>query len=114
MHSLLSRWLEKRGVKSADDLDNTPMPDGSPTELEIYNEYKKGLTKEDLTMEDLENYCLGQVSIIEAKWADYNVDKAKKAELLPYHTIYKAILNVIKGPVAVREAMEKQLEQLTK
>lgn len=114
MHSLLNKWLEKMGVKSPDELDNTPMPDGSPTELEVFNEYKAGLAKKDLTLDDLKNYCTAQVSVIEAKWADYGLDQTKKAQFIPYYTVYKAMINVIDGPVAVREAMEKQLENLTK
>jgi len=114
MHDLLRKWLNKKGVKDPSELDNTPMPDGSPTELDVYNEYKAGLAKKDLTIEDLKKYCLGQISFIEAKWADYDIDNNKKAQLLPYHTVYKALINVIDGPIAVREAMEKQLEQLTK
>jgi hypothetical protein len=113
MHNLLTKWLEKRGVKSPDELDNTPMPDGSPTELEVFNEYKAGLAKQDLTLEDLKNYCLAQISVIESKWADYSIDDSKKSQLIPYHTVYKTLINVIDGPVAVRTAMEKQLEKLT-
>lgn len=114
MHDLLRKWLNKKGVKDQSELDNTPMPDGSPTELDVFNEYKAGLAKKDLTVDDLKNYCLGQVGYIEVKWADYALDDAKKAQLIPYHTVYKALVNVIEGSVATREAMEKQLENLIK
>jgi len=114
MHKLLEKWLNKQGVKSPDELDNTPMPDGSPTELETFNEYRRGLAKQDLTLEDLKNFCLSQVSVIEYKWADYDLDARKKAEFIPYHTVYKILISVIDGPVANREAMEVQLEKLTK
>ena len=114
MHDLLNKWLHKRGFKSPDELSNEPMPDGSPTELDVFNEYKAGLAKKDLTLDDLKQYCLAQVSVIESKWADYAVDEARKAQLIPYHTVYKTLVSVIDGPVATRTAMEKQLEQLTK
>ena len=114
MHKLLQKWLDQRGIEKVEELDNTPMPDGSPTERETFNEYKQALMKKELTLQDFSNYCKRQVGIIEARWADYMVSNQIKAELIPYHTVYKTMVAIIDSPVANREALIEQLEQLTK
>lgn len=112
MHKLLTKWLQQRGINSPEDLDNTPMPDGSPTERQVFEEYRKALVKDELTVADIRSFCESQISNIENKWAD--IEFNKKVELIPYHTVYKALINTIDGDKSVREAMERQLESLTK
>lgn len=114
MHALLNKFLDKAGVKSPEELDNTPMPDGSPTERETFEEYRSALSKKELTLSDFKDYCLRQVKIIENKWADYDIDNAKKSELIPYHTVYKTMVAIIDSPSGNREALINQLEQITK
>lgn len=114
MHKLLEKWLQKSGVKSPEELDNTPMPDGSPTERQTFEEYRAVLSKKELTLEDFKNYCLGQVGVIEAKWADYDTPNSRKAELIPYHTVYRTLVSIIESPLSARASIEKQLEELTK
>jgi len=103
MNHLLTRLLQKRKV-TIDDLDQD--------EKKTFEEWQKTLSKDELTLEDVKSFCESQVDIIENKWTDYNIDQAKKNELLPYHTVYKTISNVIKSPKVAREALEKNLEQL--
>lgn len=110
---ILDKWLHKKGVKDPSDLDNKPMPDGSPTEKQTYEIYKAILGKEQLTLDDIKKFCERQLSVIETKWTDLNLEQIKKAEMIPYHTVYKTLLLAIDSPKAAREALEKQLEQLT-
>jgi hypothetical protein len=112
MHKLLTKWLEQRGISSPEELDNTPMPDGSPTERQVFEEYRGALSKKELTIADLKLFCQGQIAVIENKWS--TPEYLHKAELIPYHTVYKAIINTIAGDQSARESMERQLEQLTK
>jgi hypothetical protein len=114
MHGLLTKWLEKRGIKSPEELDNTPMPDGSPTERETFENYKKILDKEELTLADVKEFCMTQIKTIEQKWADYSIDQNVKAQYIPYHTVYNAILNAINSPRGMRETIERQLNSLIK
>lgn len=85
MHSLLSKWLEKRGLKDTSELDNTPMPDGSPTERQIFESYKAMLSNEPVTLETFKEFIASQIGVIEGKWQDLNLDQSKKAQLIPYH-----------------------------
>jgi len=78
MDKLLTKWLEQKGVKSPEDLDNTPMPDGSPTERETFENYRAGLDMKEVTVTNIKNFCKGHVGYIEAKWADYDLDAKKK------------------------------------
>jgi len=96
------------------ELDTSAMPDGSPTEREEFEKYREILSREDLTLEDVKEFCASQIAIIEVKWKDYNLENSKKAELIPYYTVYKAILSAIDGPKVAREAAERQLIELTK
>lgn len=114
MHKLLQKWLDKSGVNSPEELDNTPMPDGSPTERQTFEEYRAVLAKKELTLEDIKTYCLGQVGVIEGKWADYDTPNTKKAELIPYHTVYRTLVAIIDSPISARATLEQQLEELTK
>lgn len=104
MHSLLVKYLEKLGIKNPNELKEE--------ERVIYDNWQTILAKEQLTIEDIKQFCNTQISIIENKWADLNLDQAKKAELIPYHTVYKTLLVTMDSPKAAREALETQLRQL--
>ncbi len=110
--SILDRFLQRRGFKSADELDNTPNSDGSPTERETFNKWRAVMNKEELTIPDLKQFLQGQIGMIELRWKDMSLDSAKKAELIPYHTIYKTLEQVLSAPKAEREQLEAQLNQL--
>lgn len=113
MHSLLTKWLAKNNIKSPEELNDKRGADGTPSERELFNSYKQVLGKERLDIDDIKGFCENQVSLIESKWRDYSLKEAKKAELIPYHTVYKAILSAIDGPKQARESLEKYLNQLT-
>lgn len=104
MHYLLTRLFQKRGIKDANDL--------SADEKSWFDQRQAILSKEELTIDDLKRFCETQLSIIETKWSDYAVNQEKKAELLPYYTVYKAILRAFDAPKVAREALEQELTQL--
>ena len=105
MYEILQRLLTKRGIK-AEDLDGE--------EKKTFEGWQAVLSKEELTTEDIKNFCSQQLTVIETKWADYSVEQSKKAELIPYHHVYKTLLNVVDSPKKVREALEQNLLQLLK
>lgn len=105
MHLYLSKFLEKVGVKDLKDL--------SKEEKEVFDKWSKILSEEkELTLNDLKDFCENQVKIIEAKWRNYDKKNEEKAELIPYHTVYKTLLEAINSPRSSREALEKYLNQL--
>jgi len=114
MHKLLYKWLNQKGFKGPEELDKTPMPDGSPNEFQIFENYREILSKEELTIDDFRQFMQGQVSVIEGKWSDLNIEQSKKAELIPYHTVYKILLQALDAPKTQKEILERQLIQLTK
>ena len=106
MHTLLEKLLGQRGIADVKELDEE--------EKQVFENWNQVLSKDELTLEDIKKFCATQVLIIEGKWADYSLDNVKKAELLPYYTVYKTLLNAIDSPKVGREALEQQLIQLTK
>jgi len=105
MKGILQKLLGKRGINTVDEL--------SQEEKAQYEEWDKILSKEELTTADIKQFCATQCDVIEGKWKDYNTEEWKKAELIPYHTVYKSLLSAIDSPRSAREQLEKHLNQLT-
>ena len=104
MHGLLTKLFAKRGIKDVTELDNE--------EKTVFEAWDKILSKEQLSVEDIKQFCQTQLDIIETRWRDFNTDNAKKGELVPYHTVYKTLLTVIDSPLSSRESLENYLNQL--
>lgn len=104
MHYLLEKLLGKRGIKDTDLIDEEKVQ---------FSNWERILSKEELTTEDIKLFCNRQISIIEIKWSDLSLEQVKKAELIPYHTVYRLLLAAIDSPKAAKEAVEQQLIQLT-
>lgn len=104
MANILTRLLEKRGIKDATELQGE--------EKTQFEKWRAILSKEELTTEDIKQFCQQQVGIIESKWKDYALKNESKAELIPYHIVYKTLLAVIDGPKVAREQLEKYLNEL--
>lgn len=105
MHKLLQQLLKKRNVEDTETL--------TAEEKQTFNTWNEILSKDELTLEDVKMFCRTQVDTIEGKWKDYALENQKKAELIPYHTVYKSILAAIDSPKSARLALEQQLIQLT-
>ncbi len=103
--SILSKFLSKSGVENEDQL--------TKEERVVYDNYKRVLdAPEKLTIEALKEFCEQQVSIIENKWRATDGDEYKKGDLIPYHTVYKVIIQAIDAPTVERAQLEKYLNQL--
>lgn len=105
VHNLIAKLFKVKGIENADQLN--------PEEKKIFETWEKILSKETLTTEDISQFCKTQIGIIEGKWADYNVKNETKAELIPYHTVYKSLLSAMDAPQVARESIERQLISLT-
>jgi hypothetical protein len=104
MKAILEKLLGKRGIHSLDELDSE--------EKNTFEGWNAVLSKEGLTTADIKEFCQKQCDVIEGKWKDYGVTAQGKAELIPYHTVYKTLIVAIDSPRSARENLEKHLEQL--
>lgn len=104
MHSLITKLFAKRGIKDANDL--------IPEEKKTFENWNAILSKEELTLDEIKEFCKSQLDIIEGKWRSYNTEH--KENLIPYHTVYKTLLLAIESPKSAREALEKQLTEYLK
>lgn len=106
MHNLLTKIFAKRGIKDITELDKD--------ERETFETWNKILSEGEMTVEKIQEFCQSQIDVIENKWKDLDIEQTKKAEWIPIHNVYSAILLAIKSPKAARENLEKQLIELTK
>lgn len=104
MHSLIEKLFKKRGIEDVRELTEEEKRD--------FDNWNSILSKDELTIVDVKEFCRSQCEIIKAKWSDYETSQAKKAEMIPYFTVYNTLLNAIEAPKASREALEKQLNLL--
>lgn len=101
--SLLQKLLTRKGIQSTEEL--------SKEERVVFDNYNKVLSKETLTIEDFKKFLETQITVIEGKWRDYDTKNDKKAELIPYHTVYKTLLQAIDAPLVEKRALEDYLNQ---
>lgn len=102
MSNILSKLFAKRGIKDTAEL--------SAEERATYDNYARVLSKDDLTIEDLRQFLNTQIAVIESRWRDASFDK--KADLIPYHTCYRTILDALDAPKQERENLERYLTSL--
>lgn len=102
MQNILSKLLNKRGIKDTKEL--------TQEERVVFDNYEKVLSKDRLSVDDLQLFLSGQISLIETKWKDY--EYKDKEKLIPYHTVYKTLLETIQAPQREREVLEKYLNSL--
>lgn len=103
---ILNKLLQKRGIKDAQELDKE--------EKQQFETWRKILSKDELSIGDIREFCKTQCDIIEAKWKDYEIPREKKSEWIAPHTIYKTLLQAIDSPKEGREQLEKYLNDLIK
>lgn len=100
--SLLSKLLQKYGVEKEEDL--------SVEEKATFDNYKRVLSAETLTVETLKEFCKSQIRIIETKCAD-GITRPTDIQLAALH-VYLNLLRAIEAPEAERESLERYLNQL--
>ena len=104
MHGLLAKLLKKRGIESIDQLTSEEKQD--------FDAWEKILSKEELTIEDIKQFCKSQLEVIKSKWSNLDTETDKKKDLIPYFVVYSTLLQAIDSPKATRETLEIQLNQL--
>jgi hypothetical protein len=104
MHPLIDKLFKKRGIESVKDL--------SPDEKQTFEQWDSILSKDEITVKDIKQFCESQVGVIEAKWRNVGVKQEEKSEMIPYHTVYKMIISAIDANKVERGALEAQLNKL--
>jgi hypothetical protein len=104
--NLLTRLFARKGIKSVDEL--------SKEERATFDNYEKVLSKTELSVGDIKDFLKSQISLIEGKWRDLGLNSMAKAELIPLHTVYRALLTAIDAPMLEREQLETYLRGLIK
>jgi len=102
--SILSKLLQKRGIKDVSELDKE--------EQKTFAEWQRVLSKDDISLKDVESFCSMQVLNIEAQFKDLNTSKEKIERLVLLHSVYSSLKNLINSPRQERESLEKYLTQL--
>lgn len=93
--SLLDRWLTKKGIEKVEDL--------TKEEKVVYDNYKRILVGENLSIDDIKTFCQAQIRLIEAKCDG----------IVPLSTMQQACLHVyfnILKIIDIKEAERTQLE----
>lgn len=99
--SILSDWLNKRGVQKTEEL--------TPEELTTYNHYKSVLSGETLSVETIKQFCQSQIRVIESKCD--GVTLLTPLQQASLH-VYLNLLKAIEAPEAERATLEQHLTQI--
>lgn len=100
---ILDKFLHKRGIKSVIELE--------PEERETFKHWEGVLSKGEVTVDSIKQFCENQLKAIELKWRDLDNVKEKNERLIILHTIYSTLLQVITAPAIEKENLEKYLEE---
>lgn len=104
MHQAIEKLLQKRGIKSVEEL--------SPEEKAQFDSWQKTLTTEKVTLPSLATFLNVQKSIIETQFGDINNTDQKNSRLTLQHAIYSKLIRYLESEKVEREALEKYLVEL--
>ena len=104
MHYLISKLLERRGIKQPDELSEDEQGDIKRWEL-IFKE-------SDISIEKIREFCQNQIKKIEEHWKDLGYEHTNDTKLISIHTVYKTLLDLIDSPREERENLERYLQSL--
>lgn len=100
-HPLLNKWLNKLKIEKVNDL--------SFDEQETYRKWDSVLSKKDLTVDDIKEFCQQELDFIDEKWADKQDPK-----LISYRVVYSKLIKIIGAPQIERASLEGYLINLIK
>lgn len=113
MHPLLAKLLQKRNVKSIDELSSEPMPDGSPTDRQTFEQWQRILSeKEEITVEKVREFCERQIHNIQGQMKNLDNSPQKNERLILLLNVYTTMRDVLQSSQAERENLERYLQAL--
>lgn len=101
---ILSKILGKRGIKDASEL--------SAEEQETFNQWKKTLAEEPISLESIKEFCEYQLVVIQQGFKDLDRSPQKTERLVLLHGVYSAIRDLISNPQVAKESLVKYLTTL--
>lgn len=101
MHFSLDKFLSKRGIEKIEDL--------TPDEQETLRRYQVILSTEEVTVQQIKDFCTAQLRVIESK-AD-GINPLSNIQQACIH-VYINILKAIEAPLAERRSLETHLNQI--
>jgi len=104
--SILTQLLKKRGIKDTTELSNEEKRD--------FDRWNQILSKGEMSVEKILEFCKNQKQVIENQWTNLDNDAIKNERLVIQHTIYSKLIAAIVSPQSEREALEKHLQDLIK
>ena len=104
MNSLLTKILNKRGIKDTTQL--------IAEEKETYKEWDRVLSEEPVTVDRIKQFCEAQIGKIEAQWENIDNTSLKNERLIIVHTVYSALSKLITSPQVERMRLEEYLNKL--
>lgn len=99
--NVLSEVLKKKGIKDASELQGE--------EKETFEQWRKTLTEEPVTVDSIEGFCNYQISYLETQMKELDRSPERTERIVLLHTVYKSILGLITGP---KEAKKQLIEYL--
>lgn len=104
MNNLISKILALRGIKTKDELTAEERAD--------FDRWEHILSKGDMSVDVIKQFCQNQVSIIDKSLRDLDNSPAKNERLILQRLVYSTIINSIEAPQLERESLEKYLQSL--
>lgn len=99
--SILDRFFKKKGIETSEDL--------SAEERVVYENYKRILTGENLTVDSIKEFCSSQIKIIESRIAA-SLEIPSAVQVASLH-VYLNILKMMDAPEVERRTLEDYLTQ---
>ena len=103
MHILLSKLLDKRKIKHEEP---------SPEEKSDFDRWEKILSSGEITVKKIEESCRNQLVSIDAQMRSVDNSTQKNERLICLHSVYSAIIGLLSGPEAEKQALERYLSDL--
>jgi len=104
--NILSKLLQKRGIKDVTELNKE--------ERIEFDNWQNVLDKEEVTIENITDFCVGAMNAIEVQFGDMDIPNDKMAKLTLQHSIYKKLKDMINAPRVERESLVEYLTNLLK
>lgn len=103
MHTLLQKWMTKRGVT---------LETMTSEEKLTFDQWNKTLSNQKVTITSIRDFCDLQKSLIELQFGDLMNPSQKNDRLVLLHTVYSKIIQMTYADKNERESLERYLTQM--
>ena len=104
MHTLLTKLLEKRNIKTTKELEVEEKAD--------FDRWDSILQRPDISKEDVEALCEFEIGEMEKELSNLSNTHRKNERLVILLTVWRKIQRLMEGNRAEREALEEYIQKL--